>query len=151
MWNKIQSNGRLCLSVSAWNKWQLGLLRGCSQTTRLGPEPLFSGFAVEHEFSEVNLQHWVTSEEKSARNGGPQSQAGVQGARRRWLGEVHFLPPLAMFASSWFCLCQMCGLLKVMLSTTSWTLETQRAVTQALPFVDSEPSWNIEMCACGGK
>lgn len=41
------------------------------------------------------------SEGKSARSGGPQSQAGVQGARRRrWLGEVHFLPPLTMFASS---------------------------------------------------
>lgn len=47
---------------SPWSKQQLGLPRGCSQTSRLGPEPLSSGFAVEHEFSEVNLHHRVTSE-----------------------------------------------------------------------------------------
>lgn len=40
------------------------------------------------------------SEGKRARNDGPQSQPGVQEARRRWLGEEHFFPPHAMFANS---------------------------------------------------
>lgn len=34
-----------------------GVAQGLQSDSRLGPEALSSGFAVEHEFSEVNLYH----------------------------------------------------------------------------------------------
>lgn len=66
----------------------------------------------------------------------------VPGSRNRWLGALHFLPPVSILASGGFCWCQMHGLLGA---------KTPRAVVQTPHPSVTQSSWRVEMCAHEGN